>query len=125
MAGDWNSYRVPERDIYRSAPLQSNHTCASDSPNSSQKEQHSHLETFFLDLIQDDLYLFDPMSRDKLTTLDSYTFMASSHRFQLILDKIFTSFPTEHCEHTVSLDWDQYTNIGLSDHRAVVTQISL
>jgi hypothetical protein len=66
------------------------------------------------------------MNQDKLTTFDSYTFMASSHRFQSILDKIFTSFPTEHCERTVILDWDhQYTNVGLSDHRAVLTQISL
>lgn len=77
------------------------------------------------DLIQDDMFLFDPMSRDKLTAFDSYTYMASSHRFQSILDKIFTSFPAEHCERTEIIDRDQYKDVGLSDHRAVVTQVSL
>jgi hypothetical protein len=73
MAGDWNSYRVPEREIYRSAPLQSSHTSARENQDYSKKEQQSDLETFFSDLIQDDLYLFDPMNQDKLTAFDSYT----------------------------------------------------
>jgi hypothetical protein len=125
MAGNLNNYRVPERELYRSAPLQSSHTSARENQDCSKKKQQFHLETFFSDLIQDDLYLFDPMNQNKLTTFHSYTFMASSHRFQSILDKIFTLFPADYCERTVILDFDQYTDVGLSDHRAVVTQISL
>jgi hypothetical protein len=44
------------------------------------------------------LYLHDPISRDKFTAYDSYTYFANNGKFRSILDKLFTSFPSEHCE---------------------------
>jgi hypothetical protein len=95
-------------------------------PIHDKKEKITHLGAFLTDINQiDDHFLYDPMARDKLQAFDSYTFAASSQSFRSILDNIFTTFPTVHCEKSQILDWEAYKDVGLSDHRAVVTQISL
>jgi hypothetical protein len=65
------------------------------------------------------------MAKEKLQAEEHYTFLSNSRRFQSILDKTFTTFPTEHCESTQILDWHTYSKVGLSDHRAVITEVSL
>jgi hypothetical protein len=77
------------------------------------------------DLRSSNVFLFDHMAKEKLQAKEQCTFLSNSHRFQSIIDKTFTTFPTEHCESTQILDWHTYSKVGLSDHRAVITEVSL
>jgi hypothetical protein len=117
MVGDWNSYLDVERDTYRDNIMS---TIPSTTANTT-----SHLQQLMKMLAHHHLYLHDPISRDKFTAYDNYTCFANNGKFRSILDKIFTSFPSEQCDKSIILDWDAYNNISLSDHRAVISLVSL
>jgi hypothetical protein len=111
MVGDWNSYIDVERDIYRE---NISSTIPSTTTNTT-----SHLQQLMDMLAYHHFYLYDPISRDKFAAYDSYTYLANNGNFRSILDKMFTSFSSEHCDKSIILDWDAYNNMNLSDHRAV------
>jgi hypothetical protein len=117
LAGNWNSYTDTERDIYRLDP--------SDTTLLTTGSANQHLRTFLEDLQEADLPLFDPMARDKLTAFNNFTFLSSNQKYRSIPDKLFTSFPTHHCEPSRILEWEDTKALGLSDHRPVITKISL
>lgn len=119
IAGDWNSYILPATDIFRRENSNIYTTTDTD------RTKIQHLRAFVNDLRSSNVFLFNPMAKEKLQAEEHYTFLSNSHRFQSILDKTFTTFPTEHCESTQILDWHTYSKVGLSDHRVVVTQVSL
>jgi hypothetical protein len=119
IAGDWNSYILPATDIFRRENSEIHPTSDTD------RTKGQHLRTFVNDLRSSNVFLFDPMAKEKLQAEEHYTFLSNSHRFQSILDKTFTTFPTKHCESTQILDWHTYSKVGLSDHRAVITEVSL
>jgi hypothetical protein len=121
LTGDWNSYINPEREIYRTITNGDLQT----TPPTSEALESGYLNGFLAELEEENLFLYDPMARQKLSAYDSYTFMSSSQRFRSILDKIFTSFPTSHLKNTIIIDWEHYGPLKLSDHRAVLLQISL
>jgi exonuclease III len=117
LAGDWNSYMDTERDIYRLDP--------SDLTLLTTGSANQHLRTFLEDLQEADLPLFDPMARDKLTAFNDFTFLSSNQKYRSIPDKLFTSFPALHCKPSRILEWDDTKALGLSDHRPIITKISL
>jgi hypothetical protein len=117
LAGDWNSYMDIERDVYRLDP--------SDTTLLTTGCVNQHLWTFIEDLQEADLPLFDPIARDKLTAFNNFTFLSSNQKYRSIPDKLFTSFPTHHCEPSRILEWEDTKALGLSDHRPIVTKISL
>jgi exonuclease III len=117
LAGDWNSYIDTERDIYRLDP--------SDTTLLTTSSSNQHLQTFLDDLQEAELLLFDPMARDKLTAFNDFTFLSSNQKYRSIPDKLFTSFPTYHCDPSRILEWEDAKALGLSDHRPVLTKISL
>jgi hypothetical protein len=117
LAGDWNSYIDTERDIYRLDP--------SDTTLLTTGSANQHLRTFLKDLQDADLALFDPMARDKLSAFNNFTFLSSNQKYRSIPDKLFTSFPTHHCEPSRILEWEDTKALGLSDHRPIITKISL
>jgi hypothetical protein len=119
MGGDWNSYLDPERDIYRTRPMKSAPSKSTD------LKKTGHLADLMCEHNENNLYLQDPMARDKLNAFDSFTFVSSSQNFRSILDKLFTTISTDHIETSRILDWDEYELLSLSDHRAVITQINL
>jgi hypothetical protein len=117
LAGDWNSYMDTERDIYRLDP--------SDTTLLTTGSANQHLWTFLEDLQEADLPLFDPMARDKLTGFNDYTFLSANQKYRSIPDKLLTSFPTHHCKPSRILEWEDTKALGLSNHRPIITKISL
>jgi hypothetical protein len=65
------------------------------------------------------------MARDKLTAFNDFTFLSSNQKYRSIPDKLFTSFPTHHCNHSRILEWEDTKAFELSDHRPFITKISL
>lgn len=123
LGGDCNSYMDPSRDILRLNPI-SPHSSASplsvsDGPPS------TYLRRFIEALRDDSIPLYDPLSSSQYTAVSHHTYANSNFTYLSILDKIFTSFSTQHMEPTLILDWDQYAPVGLSDHRAALSIISL
>lgn len=117
IAGDWNSYIDLERDIYRTDPPDASAT------NNSAPVQY--LTGFLADLRANNSPLYDPMAQDKLTAINDFTFSTRNHSYRSIPDKVFTSFPPDHCEPSTIFDWTDTRSLGLSDHRPVCTRVSL
>ena len=117
LAGDWNSYLDLERDIYRADPPDSTERTTPAAPQ--------HLLRFLTKLADQGFHLYDPMARDKLTAYHDFTYSSSKQTYRSILDKVFTSFPPDHCEPTQVLDSSVTQPLGLSDHRPVLHNISL
>jgi hypothetical protein len=65
------------------------------------------------------------MARDKLTAFNDFTFLSSNQKYRSILDKVFTSFSTHHCEPSRIREWEDTKALGLLDHRPIITKISL
>jgi exonuclease III len=114
LIGDWNSYLDVERDTYRE-----------DISTSPTVPATSYLQQLIDTIAQNNFHLHDPIGRKKLRAYDHYTYLSSNGKFRSILDKVFTSFSFDHCDKSISVDWDDYKDMTLSDHRAIITPISL
>jgi exonuclease III len=113
LIGDWNSYLDVECDTYR-VDISTSPTV----PATNYLQQ-------LMDTIAQNNLLYDPIGREKLRAYDHYIYLSSNRKFRSILDKVFTSFSSEHCDKSIIVDWDDYKDITLSDHRAIITPISL
>jgi hypothetical protein len=130
LDGDWNSHRDTDTNIYWAMlPPQTNNTMTLLNADASRlpKDPYTcrNLDGFIKHLRSSSIPVFDPIAKAGWHAFKRYTFANSKLTFRSILDKIFTSFPLKHMEPTEVLEWDQYKDVGLSDHRATISQISL
>jgi hypothetical protein len=105
IGGDWNSYRDKETDIYRDYELKS---C---------EPQDNYLNDFVETILSNkNIFLRDLMGVSKLTRYENYTYSKKKFAFRSILDRVFTTIDSSHCDQTSVLDWGS----NYSDHRPVL-----
>jgi endonuclease/exonuclease/phosphatase family metal-dependent hydrolase len=110
IGGDWNSYRDKETDIYREYELKN---C---------EPQDNYLNDFLETILSNkNIYLHDLMVVSKLTPYDNYTYPKNKFAFRSILDRVFTTIDSSHCDQTSVLDWGS----NYSDHWPVLISVNL